>query len=447
MAVQAADYEDDERTYLEILTARSESTLLNRLAGLEARAFQLVVGHVFEHAGYHVQKIPAGDELEFLLNPGGRRPQAYVQANIYDPGDNLGVWYVREIQRKMGIANATTAYLVTTAADFTPQAKQEAQQTPQLVLINGEFLARYLMYVRGSRDRNAQTPAISPDLLRHDTARRDFHTTTAFAIANNKGGVGKTTTAIAFATALARRGDQVLLVDLDAQSNLTRLLPAPPDIAPPKGHIGDYFMGRADLADLVRPTAFKNLSLIPSGPDASQSDASVTLRPEAELKFVQDLHGPNVRPKGNSGPFRWMILDTAPEVSLLRTRAGLAAAHFVISPAEAGVLSHLGLNLMLDTTNAMRALVGDGVQVLGCVVTRWQGYGAQQDALKNLRQILNAESVRVFQAVIPHDANIEKTHQLTWDGGHKDIYDVTRRGASAAYAQLLQEVLEYVDNS
>src|SRR5262249_52944051 len=153
--------------------------------------------------------------------------------------------------------------------------------------------------------------------------------TKVLAIANNKGGVGKTTTALNIGFNLAKRDKSVLLVDLDAQGNLTYSLPYKANNSP--HHLADYFLhrggtGGSSLPQLVRPTEFQNICVIPSHPDLSLAESDLDDWTRIEHQFAEDLHDDAVIAPHEVGgsEFDWIILDTPPAMGIA-TRAALAA--------------------------------------------------------------------------------------------------------------------------
>lgn len=150
--------------------------------------------------------------------------------------------------------------------------------------------------------------------------------TTVLAIANNKGGVAKTTSALNLGVALSKLGKRVLLVDLDGQASLSLALPLPdPRRRPPRHspppprtrHITEYFAGNATLRDLVQPTRFPLLWLLPAHAELYARDTGGAAHPEDELAFVRAIHDPALSAPAllndtAAGGFDWIILDTPP---------------------------------------------------------------------------------------------------------------------------------------
>jgi chromosome partitioning protein len=265
-------------------------------------------------------------------------------------------------------------------------------------------------------------------------------------VANNKGGVGKTTTALNLACGLAATGKQVLLVDMDAQANLTKVLPmqAPSAAA---FHIGDYFRRTRLLPALIRQTQFKGLWLIPSDNALILSDSGIAAGPGAELRFVRDLHAPEVVPPHilEARGFDWIILDTGPSMGLF-TRAAIAAAHYVLMPISPSVFTDLGANLLVNTVAAMSALVGEQIMMLGSLVTQWKDDQLHESLLALATPQLVGTGLSLFQARIPLDkGNIENAYLEAGSGQPKSLFSHHKKSKAAlGYAAAIAEVLSHV---
>jgi chromosome partitioning protein len=320
----------------------------------------------------------------------------------------------------------------------------------RLRLVDGAHLLRYIAYIRGSRvkepgpKRPATPAATPPDCLfdADNTKRRLPVETKVLTVGNNRGGVGKTTTAINLALGLADRNWRVLLVDMDPQSSLTRGLPAPEGTNFTTSLL-DYFLSGAELSALVRPTRFKHVHLLPAHPDMRMTDVGGGAHPSAELGFVSALHHPSlVLPEGEK--FDWMILDTPPAQSFY-TRAALAASHYVVVPAAVDVWASLGINGVIETTKAMRGLMGSGVEMAGSLITRWRPV-QNRGEWQTLEDALNARHLFPFRTRIRFDDKVEQAHNETTRGKSSGIFHLGRKDGPGAedYKQVVEELLNYV---
>ena len=421
--------------------------------------FEHFVGYVFQQAGYFVEHTGTqhgpGLDLKVFSGPGAARMRhAGVQVKHYVLTHKVSTHEVTHLRGGLPAGASVVGYFVTTSS-FQSLALEEAKRPRRIWPIDGDHLLRYITYVRGSRpavtdevDHNGAQPGYAPPpipveaLFTGDNiVRRSPNTTRVLALANHKGGVGKTTTALnlAFGLASSERDQQVLLVDLDPQANLTRALPTQnPEAA--QAHIGDYFSGRRTLPELVRQTQFKRLWLIPSHRDLRLADHGLSAGPEAELRFVRDLHAPNVVPPPalDKRPFDWIIIDTGPSMGFF-TRSAVAASHYVIMPVTPGVFADDGIPILQQTIDTMAALLGVPIATLGCVVTQWKDDALSRELVAGVEQRLKMLGNRV-----PFDRNhIEKAHLETGAGKKKNLFD-KRSAAASAYLEVVDELVRRV---
>jgi chromosome partitioning protein len=438
---------------------------------LSPSAFESFVMYVFERAGYTAR--PSATYLRpavhVELSTGAElrgHPIGFVQVQQGAPGERIDASAVEELQARLG--GSLPGYIVTTG-EFTARAQSAAARLPRVTLIDGSHLLRYILYVLGSRaeqgtseavpvdplyyllDVSAATWRIPPEPLFYaDTLlpnRRPRALCRVVAVANNKGGVGKTTTALNLAAGLAAVRKRVLVVDLDAQANLTQALPAPREELPlmlGQSHVGEYFLRRRELAELIRPTGLKNVWLVPSHPNLRFLDTNGAIRPDLELLFARDLHDRAVAPPGG-GEFDWIVLDTPPAMTL-HTRAALAAAHYVIAPVVPRAFALAGLRNLFETVNAMGALMGSDLGVLGCLVTYWQDSAATREACGRLQHFLDSEGMQtlytnMLDTRIPVDPSIDRAQTK-----RKNLFRLRTRPSrgTLAYEALVHEVLSRV---
>lgn len=439
---------------------------------LDWSEFEDFVQHVFECAGYAVEKVSSRPKhnVDLVLHAGHieGRVVARVEVRRYHTArlPRARIWQFHGAL--LGQGNAP-GYIVTTS-DFTKPAYDAAEATHGKVkLINGERLIRYIRYVSGSRliTTNGATtslhqPVIPPDYLleAEAIARRKPGHSTVLAVANNKGGIAKTTTALNIALVLTLRYKQrVLLVDMDGQRSLTQLLPpaipprlggrhaAPRAEQPPEdaAFLADYFTGERALPELVRATRFDRLWLVPADNRLTQLDLTGGSLAGKVLEFVRDLHHPAlVSPDGTT--FDWVILDTPPAQAFC-TRAALAASHFVLLPACPETLAVSGADGGLATARTMRALTGENAELVGGVITRWKPSGPANQVLVGLADLLRKHHARLLTTRIPEDSRIERGLAGTADGGIRHLFRLALGPAARAYEDLVKEMMLYVHRS
>jgi cellulose biosynthesis protein BcsQ len=452
---------------------------IETMLALDSTDFEHFVAHVFTCAGYIVQHVgglhfPHGPGVDLNIFEGqiGKKPVARVEVRKYKPSNILDFDDIVSFLGRLNLAGGVPGYLVTTS-DFNANAyAAAAAANGQVHLVNGKRLLRYIAYVGGSRLNGeyagAKVPSIQPIsplcLTAGEVLAKRLQQPSAvriLTVANNKGGVAKTTTALNLGFALSRSrrnqpGKRVLLVDMDGQTSLTHALP-PPGLtkgnAPPeRSHLADYFRGRLPLADLARPTGFSNLFLLPAHRDLFRLDSGGFGRPDAELAFITDLrqltHG---TADGKPPRYDWIILDTPPAQSFY-TRIAVAAADHLLIPACAETFAALGINGLLETAQSMDALMSDvgewKRQVLGCVITRWKPTEDAEGALATLRTELDGKRIRLLQSHVPQDERVENGIRETVGGGLRNIFRRPGRPgpAAQAYDKLLQEVLEHASH-
>lgn len=253
-------------------------------------------------------------------------------------------------------------------------------------------------------------------------------------LANQKGGVGKTTTAINLGTALAAIGERVLIVDLDPQGNASTGL----GIDRKNRAVSTYnvMVGESSLGDAILPTGIPQLSLAPSTLDllgveleiASESDRAYKLR-EAILDF--DAAQSQV-PKREA--YTYVLIDCPPSLNLLTINA-LAAAHAVVVPLQCEFFALEGLTQLLATVDQVRGALNPELSIHGVVLTMFD----PRNNLANqvVADVRNFLGDKVYETVIPRNVRISEAPS---HGKPALLYDLKCAG-SQAYLKLASEVI------
>lgn len=182
------------------------------------------------------------------------------------------------------------------------------------------------------------------------------------AVANQKGGVAKTTTVASLGTALAEQGRKVLVVDLDAQSCLTFSLGLDPELVELSIH--DVLLGRVGAAMAIHPTE-DGVDLLPATIELSGTEAALLSRPGREYVLRTAL-------EEVSAAYDVVLLDCSPSLGVLTLNA-LTAADEVLIPLQCEMLSHRGVGQLLDTIHEVQRILNPGLRVLGVLPTMFDG--------------------------------------------------------------------------
>jgi chromosome partitioning protein len=246
---------------------------------------------------------------------------------------------------------------------------------------------------------------------------------TVYAIANQKGGVGKTTTAVNLAACVAEAGYDTLLVDIDPQCNATIALGLGKD-APQT--LYDVLVGDAALADIVMETEIERLRIAPSGPDLAGATVELPRISSSELRLRQALEP--VR-----SDYAFTLLDCPPSLGPLTVNA-LVAADRVIVPVQAEYFALEGLAGLLDTLSLIQRELNPRLTVAGMLLTMYDGRTRlAQDVEREIRQHFPE---LVFDTVIPRNVRVGEAPSF----GKAVIHHDPHCAGADAYFELAKEV-------
>jgi len=219
---------------------------------------------------------------------------------------------------------------------------------------------------------------------------------TAICIANNKGGVGKTTTAVNLAAGLARLNQRVLVVDVDGQANATYALTGRVHPVP---SLYDVLVGERKLETVVWKTNEENVWLVPGDGRLQNADVELAARPGREWRLAKALYGQD---------FDYIILDTPPSLGVL-TQNALAAAHRVLIPISLTEFSLIGMDKLEATIEDLRDQLDlYDLEIAGVVATFYESTTTASDTWGILEKKYEG---RLLETRIPKNLDLEKAHR------------------------------------
>lgn len=246
-------------------------------------------------------------------------------------------------------------------------------------------------------------------------------------VANQKGGVGKTTTAINLGTALAAVGERVLLIDSDPQGNASTGLGIGRALR--KHTLYDVLMGEKTLLESVVKTSVPGLDIAPSDPDLSGIEMELAQESRRSFK-LRDAIDP-VRQAGN---YTYVLIDCPPSLNLLTVNA-MAAADAVLVPLQCEFFALEGLTQLMRTIDLVHASLNPKLEIQGIVLTMFDRRNGLSAQVAN--DVRSHFGERVYQTVIPRNVRVSEAPSF---GKPALVYDLKCAG-SQAYLKLAREVV------
>ncbi len=252
------------------------------------------------------------------------------------------------------------------------------------------------------------------------------------AIANQKGGVGKTTTAINLGTALAAIGEQVLIIDLDPQGNASTGLGI--GRRDRRHSTYDVLIGAARLRDAIMPTAVPRLFIAPSTLDLSGLELEVSHERDRALRLRNALVPLRGAPP-STNELSYVLVDCPPSLNLLTVNA-MAAADAILVPLQCEFFALEGLSQLLQTVKSVKSALNSALVIHGIVLT-------MHDARNNLSNQVVADvransTEKVYTTIIPRNVRISEAPSY---GKPVLVYDLKCVG-SEAYLRLATEIIQ-----
>lgn len=252
-------------------------------------------------------------------------------------------------------------------------------------------------------------------------------------VANQKGGVGKTTTAINLGTALAAIGERVLIVDLDPQGNASTGLGI--DQKSRTASTYDVLLGERTLAEVILPTAVPRLCVAPSTLDLLGVELEISGDKDRTFKLRAALQALAQEQMSREDRFTYVLIDCPPSLNLLTVNA-LAASDSVVVPLQCEFFALEGLSQLLKTVDQVRRALNPRLTIHGVVLTMFDPRNnLATQVVEDVRAFMGD---KVYQTIIPRNVRVSEAPS---HGKPVLLYDLKCNG-SQAYLRLASEVIQ-----
>jgi chromosome partitioning protein len=267
--------------------------------------------------------------------------------------------------------------------------------------------------------------------MREQSTAETLKTARVLALANQKGGVGKTTTAINLGTALAAIGEHVLIVDLDPQGNASTGLGI--DRRNRQNSTYDVLIGECPMRAAIRETGVPQLYIAPSTLDLSGLELEIASERDRAYRLRNALAGLNADPSPFA--FNYVLVDCPPSLNLVTVNA-MAAAHSILVPLQCEFFALEGLSQLLKTVEQVKNTLNPELTIHGVVLTMFDARNnLAGQVVADVRQFLGD---KVYETIIPRNVRISEAPSY---GKPVLLYDLKCVG-SQAYLRLASEIIE-----
>jgi chromosome partitioning protein len=260
--------------------------------------------------------------------------------------------------------------------------------------------------------------------------QRPYPALRVLSVSNQKGGVGKTTTAINLGTALAAVGEKVLILDLDPQGNASTGLGV--TRGQRKTTAYDVIVSGASIRDAAVPTSLPGLELVPSDPDLSGVELELAGAQRRSFRLRDAIQALREAPDG--GGYSYILIDCPPSLNLLTVNA-MAAADAVLVPLQCEFFALEGLTQLMRTVDLVRGSLNPRLEIQGVVLTMYDRRNSLSDQVA--ADVRAHFGDKVYETVIPRNVRVSEAPSF---GKPVLVYDLKCAG-SQAYLKLAREVV------